>query len=207
MKLAFLSDTHMKHEAVVVPPCDVLVHAGDFSDKGTEPETTRFLDWLSSFGARKILIGGNWDRFAEAQPDAMRALCAARQIHWLVDQSAEVLGLRVHGSPWTPRFRNKAWNADPPLLERVWQAIPGGLDLLVTHGPPRGIRDRMVLGAHVGDALLRKHVLRALPRIHAFGHIHEGHGEERLEGVPTRFLNVATCRLLWGTRAPVVVEL
>ncbi len=65
----------------------------------------------------------------------------------------------------------------------------------------------MVLGAHVGDALLRKHVLRAQPRIHAFGHIHEGHGEERLEGVPTRFLNVATCRLVWGTRSPVLVEL
>ncbi|NJK88498.1 MAG: hypothetical protein HC923_03260 [Myxococcales bacterium] len=42
MKLALVSDTHVKHEKLAVPPCDLIVHAGDFSRKGTLEETRAF---------------------------------------------------------------------------------------------------------------------------------------------------------------------
>jgi Icc-related predicted phosphoesterase len=208
MRLTFISDTHLKHEQLVVPPSELLVHAGDFSRTGTRDETLRFLDWFARFPAEKLLIGGNWDRFAEQEPEAMQAACAERGIHWLVHQAATIAGLRVFGSPWTPRFRNMAWNADATQLEQHWQAVPEGLDLLVTHGPPKGILDRMILGAHVGDPALRTHTLRARPRVHVFGHIHEAHGRQRLDGTGTLFLNVASSRLPFpfGVRAPVLLD-
>jgi predicted phosphodiesterase len=208
MQVVFLSDTHMKHERLAVPPCDLIVHAGDFCRRGGRSDTVAFLDWLAAFSARKVLVGGNWDLFAARQPDEMRALCAERDVHWLLDEEKEILGLRVYGAPWTPRFGNMAWNLDRGApLRAAWAKMPRGLDLLVTHGPPHGILDRMVLGAHVGDEALREVVLERAPRLHVFGHIHEAHGETRVAGCPTRFLNVATSRLLFGTRTPVTVEL
>ena len=56
------------------------------------------------------------------------------------------------------------------------------IDIMLTHGPPFGILDR-VLGASgrmdssVGCEHLLRAVKRAAPRLHAFGHIHEGYGK------------------------------
>ena len=49
---------------------------------------------------------------------------------------------------------------------------------MLTHGPPAGIRDEVRFGQKVGCENLRRAVARARPRIHCFGHIHEGHGAE-----------------------------
>ncbi|MCB9714406.1 MAG: metallophosphatase domain-containing protein [Myxococcales bacterium] len=106
------------------------------------------------------------------------------------------------------RFRRMAYNRERgPEIAAHWAAIPEGLDLLLTHGPPRGVGDRAILGVNAGcdDLLARVHLVR--PRVHVFGHIHEAAGEYRLPGLPTRFYNVASSRLLGWTRAPVVLEL
>ncbi len=208
MRLALLSDTHGRHAALDVPPVDVVLHAGDFCRRGTAQETLDFLDWFATLKGEKVLVGGNHDRYAEARPEEMARHCARRRIHWLLDEERQVAGLRVYGSPWTPRFRSMAWNLDRgEPLERVWATLPGELDVLLTHGPPHGVCDRVFFGAHVGCGALRAAVLRTRPRLHVFGHIHEAHGEGRLPGAPTRFLNVATCRLAMVVRAPVLVNL
>jgi Icc-related predicted phosphoesterase len=77
-----------------------------------------------------------------------------------------------------------------PALAAVWAGIPDGLDLLVTHGPPRGIGDRAVFG-NVGCDHLRAAVLARPPRLHVFGHIHEARGRYEIPGVRTVFYNVA----------------
>ena len=38
LRIACISDTHGRHRSVRVPPCDVLIHGGDFTNVG-EPET------------------------------------------------------------------------------------------------------------------------------------------------------------------------
>ena len=50
---------------------------------------------------------------------------------------------------------------------------------MLTHGPPHGILDEIFPGENVGCENLRRAVERCKPRIHAFGHIHEGWGAER----------------------------
>lgn len=200
----------MRHELVRIPDCDVLVHAGDFTRRGRRGEALEFLDWLSRRPARhKLLTAGNHDHCCERESAWFEAEARARDIHYLVDSEVELDGIRLWGSPVTPRFRGMAFNRERGAeIRSHWDRIPEGIDVLVTHGPARGIGDRMFLGANVGCDDLRERLHQVRPRVHVFGHIHEAFGEYREPGLPTRFLNVACARFLsYGRRAPVLLEL
>jgi predicted phosphohydrolase len=207
MRLVVISDTHMRHDRLCLPEAELTVHAGDFTRRGSRGETLRFLDWFArSPGPHRVLVAGNHDAWPESEPEAMAAACAERAITYLCDGGATVGGLRVWGSPATPRFRSMAFNRERgPDIRRHWEPIPVGLDLLITHGPPRGILDRVVFGAHVGCDDLREVVARRTPRLHVFGHIHEAAGDVVVG--PTRYINAATSRLLLGQRTARVVDL
>lgn len=203
-RVAFLSDTHMRHARLEVPPVDLVVHCGDFTRRGGRDETKEFLRWLGGLpAAEKVLCAGNHDGFAEREPEAMAILAARHDVRYLENELAVVADLRIWASPVTPAFRSMAFNEERGgRIRRVWERIPTGLDLLVTHGPPKGLGDRTFFGARVGCADLRDVVAERAPRVHAFGHIHEAAGEFRADDAPnTRFLNVASSRLLFGTRA------
>lgn len=55
------------------------------------------------------------------------------------------------------------------------------IDVMMTHGPPMGIRDEVARDDHVGCEHLLRAVRRCRPRLHCFGHIHEGWGAERVK--------------------------
>ena len=86
-----------------------------------------------------------------------------------------------------------------------WAKIPEGLDLLITHGPPKGLGDRTIIGMRVGCEDLLKRVREVPPKMHVFGHIHEAAGSYRLPGSPTGFFNVASSRLLPMVREPIAL--
>ncbi len=50
------------------------------------------------------------------------------------------------------------------------------IDVLVTHVPPYGLQDRVFLGLHSGDKLLRELVDTWKPKLVICGHIHENPG-------------------------------
>ena len=53
--------------------------------------------------------------------------------------------------------------------------IPDDTDILITHGPPLGYGDKCCSGQRAGCAELLSTVqLRVKPKLHVFGHIHEG---------------------------------
>lgn len=81
-----------------------------------------------------------------------------------------------------------------------------GIDILVTHGPPLGIGDRNANGEHCGCGDLIRRLETAPPRLHVFGHIHEGRGSYQASGI--RFLNVASLDGEYKRiHQPVVVDL
>lgn len=210
MRLVLLSDTHMHHGSLEVPPCDVLIHAGDFSRRGSQKEVEEFLQWFSRHEAReKVVVAGNHDFLCEEEPDLARALIRDAGAHYLCDEEAVIAGLRIWGSPITPRFGHWAFNRDRgPDIAAHWEHIPPGLDILITHGPPHGLGDLTWAGISAGCEDLLDCVRQVRPRLHVFGHIHEAHGEYSLPDLPTRFLNVSNCKLMpFGVRPPVVVEL
>lgn len=205
MRIVCLSDVHSKQDRLQVPDGDLLLVAGDLTKRGTEDEIRRFDDWLARLPhPHKVVIAGNHDFLFEHRPSEARRLITAAV--YLEDELVEVGGLRVWGSPWQPRFFDWAFNLDrgEPLREK-WAAIPPGIDVLLTHGPPYGILDRVAGGDHVGCQDLLEAVERVRPRWHVFGHIHEAYGVVR--GGATTFVNASTCTLSYApSNPPVVVE-
>jgi hypothetical protein len=124
----------------------------------------------------------------------------------LIDEGIEIGGLRIWGSPVNldgPAFRMP----NPADRKRHWSRIPGGTDILITHGPPFGILDiEMGKQQHAGDPQLLEAVNRVKPRLHIFGHIHGGYGTTTTGF--TKFVNAA----LYGEfgeldKPPVLLEL
>lgn len=79
-------------------------------------------------------------------------------------------------------------------------------DVLITHGPPYGMLDLTSEGEKVGCYELTKAVLRVQPKLHVFGHIHEGYGQQEFSGI--HFINPATCTVSYKpTQKPIVFDL
>lgn len=205
MRLVVISDTHAFHDRLSVPDGDVVVHAGDVSMRGKRTEIEPFATWFRSLPhAHKLLIAGNHDFLFEREAPAARALLEG--IVYLEDSGVVLAGRSFYGSPWQPRFFDWAFNLDRgPALASKWACIPPGTEILITHGPPHGILDE-VRGKHVGDEDLLRRVTEIGPRVHAFGHIHEGYG--RFERGNTTFVNASICTARYEPlNAPIVVDL
>lgn len=188
-----VSDTHNSQPAL--PDGDVLVHAGDLTQSGTYEELCAALGWLSGQPHPvKIVVAGNHDILLDAKhdaignravsttdpsksPEALRAALPWGDVIYLQNEGITVTcpngrRLRVYGSPNSARYGN--WAFQYPKPEDVWSnTVPDGTDILVTHGPPRGHRD-----LNLGCIHLSRELWRVRPRLHVFGHIHEGAGME-----------------------------
>lgn len=197
IKIVAISDTHSYHRRLQIPECDLLVHAGDITFNGEYRVLADFNSWLGTLSQCKriVCIAGNHDRSLEQNPGLTRGLLS--HAVYLQDQSAEIEGLLIYGSPWCPRFGDWSFYDDRgPAMARHWIALKDGHikpDVLVTHGPPHGILDLVDRGEHVGCEELMIAVNIAKPKIHIFGHVHDGYGRYRSAIDTTLFVNASTC--------------
>lgn len=103
--------------------------------------------------------------------------------------------LRVYASPYQPEFCDYAFpyfrnqdrfnpphQATPNAIPIAENPVPDfpAIDVMMTHGPPMGIRDETTRDEKVGCEHLLRAAQRAKPKMHCFGHIHEGWGAERV---------------------------
>jgi Icc-related predicted phosphoesterase len=202
MRLVAVGDTHGHHEGFVVPDGDVFVHAGDMTARGTLDQVRDVRDWIAALPHRhKIIVAGNHDFAFERTPVAARELFAG-VAHYLEGGEVVLEGLRVWGGPWQPWFHSWAFNVRRgEAIDTYWRNIPTGLDCLITHGPPLGCGDRIWSGDRVGCADLLRHLERAAPRVHLYGHIHEDPGSWQVGATRCFNVTVADC-----TRAATVVD-
>lgn len=199
-----------------VEPCDLLLLGGDLcpTDDHDVAHQQRWLlgpfrEWLAAAPATRIVaIAGNHD-FVFQSPLA----ATLRDLPWtyLEDETADVLGLRVHGTPWQPWFGGWAFNAprgEPgePFLAERFALIPDDVDVLLVHGPPRGYGDRTQSGIDAGSTALLAAIERSRPRLCVFGHIHEGAG--RWQHGPSELINATLVDLRYQpVHRPAVVDL
>lgn len=181
IRIFHFSDTHTCHEKLVPPPCDISIFSGDCSnpkDTLTNMREVRdFLDWYQHVPAKyKIFVAGNHDVSIERgfiQPEEF----SDKGIIYLENDWVEILGLKIWGSPVTPSFGNGwAWNKPRHKLYEFWEHIPEGMDIIVTHGPPKGVLDLTINYNGTlevcGCAALSNVLAKRKPKLVCFGHIH-----------------------------------
>lgn len=193
MKIVCISDTHNQHEAFKIPDGDMLIHAGDFSSSGRLKELTNFNTWLGTLPHKyKIIIAGNHDFLFEREPNLAKSLIT--NAIYLEDSGIVLEGLKFWGSPVSPRFFNWAFNRSRGKeIKAHWDLIPSDTDVLITHGPPYNILDKVYSGEKVGCVDLYNKIKEVMPKVCIFGHIHEGYGsivENRVTYINASSVNV-----------------
>jgi Icc-related predicted phosphoesterase len=175
MKIVALSDTHLKTDSLSVPDGDVLIHAGDALNSGSQEEFLRFFNWFSSLPhKRKIYVPGNHDWFTFDHYGLALAMLRERDINILVDQELVIENVRFYGTPWVPEYCGWAWMLDELELAGPYGEIPEKTDVLISHGPPRGFLDKTFRGESVGSFVLLEAIKRTKPTLIICGHVHEG---------------------------------
>lgn len=196
MKILHISDTHGLHRRFPnerFEGIDVIVHSGDcsnyYSPYMNEPEVRDFIDWYRDVPVKhKIYVAGNHDTSIERRLVTPGDFAAAGIIY-LENASTAIEGVKFYGSPITPTFGQWAFMKARGNTYQVWQAIPEDTDVLIVHGPPKGVRDLSFdRDGHLemcGDQSLmnRCWVLKDTLKLVCFGHIHNMDGVETNQGV------------------------
>lgn len=206
MKIVCISDTHGKHEQVDLPEGDILIHAGDISDRGETWQVESFLHWFSAQPhTYKVFIAGNHDFLAERNSILFRELIPDNVIY-LNDEGTEIEGIKIWGSPVSPWFYDWAFNRQRgEEIKRHWDLIPKETDILITHGPVYGIRDLTFDRQKVGCEELCKRIWEIHPSLHICGHIHEAYGVSEANGIT--FVNASILDLEYQVaHSPVVID-
>jgi Icc-related predicted phosphoesterase len=206
MKIVLISDTHNQHEKINLPKGDMIIHAGDITGMGSYSEVLSFLQWFSQVKFKhKLFIAGNHD-FLFEKMDMSYTLPDG--VTYLQDSLIEIEGLKIYGSPYTPGILSE-WAFTKNRgedIQKVWESIPEQVDILITHSPPFGVLDIEAGGYQEGCRDLLKRVKKVKPRIHVFGHIHEGYGTMEVPG--TKFFNACILNENYRvTNEPFVIEI
>ncbi len=174
-----VADTHGFHEDLIIPEeIDWVIHAGDISNTKSpvfnSNECSLFLNWYNKLNIkRKILIAGNHDTSIENKLINPKDYSS---IIYIEHETIEIDNYVLFGSPYTPTFGNGwAFNVPRHKIQNYWEEIPKECDILITHGPPKGMLDLSYDDKNiqqVGDKSLYNKVCEIMPIYHIFGHIH-----------------------------------
>jgi multisite-specific tRNA:(cytosine-C5)-methyltransferase len=209
LQVMIISDTHGEDlDYSELPPVDVAIHCGDLTEESKLEEFRTAINTLQTIQATvKLVIAGNYD-FTLDEPTFRQKLVTAdldddlvRETYGdfgeagrLLDSVADIKYLRegthrielknhapltVYASPYTASKSDWGFTYDPEK-DHQWD-IQMGTDIVITHSPPRGILDMTDSRHRAGSASLFAAVASARPKLHCFGHIHEGWGARRVQ--------------------------
>lgn len=191
-----------------LPNVDVVIHCGDLTMIGGLSNFRKALEALSKCPAElKLVIPGNHDVSLDPtwwasnldedddpiEPEKARELFAsfASKGVKLLEEGTHNISLHdgrsltLYASPYTPEFNGYAfaYTEKEDRFNTGAHAITPDADIVITHGPPlvpvAGYHlDLGRTGEHCGCSKLWTAIKRTRPRLHCFGHIHEGYGAQ-----------------------------
>ena len=191
MKIMAVSDLHGSLEGLDPRGADVVVVAGDLAPmKGwgiwhvndqVKWINKRFAAWCEAYPEIEFcVVPGNHDLFAQ-RSDVPTKVVWPKNVRFLVDRLTQVKGLIVAGSPWIPPINGHSAfeTEDERDMARRLDWLPEGLDILITHTPPRLSGSNIdvsldTASPHFGSIALAEAIRRVRPRFHFCGHIHSG---------------------------------
>jgi len=172
---------------------DVVVHSGDCSNYRdpyrNSNEVLDFIEWYKTVPVEhKIYVAGNHDTSIERRLITPEHFADAGIIY-LENSDVVINGIKFWGSPHTPTFGEWAFMKAREKINKVWNNIPQDTDVLIVHGPPKGVRDLSYdrygnLEMCGCSALMKKcYALKDKLKLVCFGHIHNMDGVETNQGV------------------------
>ncbi|MRR17707.1 MAG: hypothetical protein EG826_14765 [Deltaproteobacteria bacterium] len=185
MKLFAVSDIHgalapIRNAAPLIREADAVVIAGDLTRTKTRAEAADVIACMEQYSKNILAVHGNWDRVEVAD--------------FLVEKGYSLHGkgrilegvgfFGVGGSSPTPFHTATEYKEEEiaRILEKgygeVREASP---TVLISHAPPRGVRDRSFLGLHGGSRSVKAFLEEHPVSLCLCGHIHEAAGIERFE--------------------------
>ncbi|EFC38073.1 predicted protein [Naegleria gruberi] len=168
MKFVIISDTHSAHDNLELPDDgDVLVHCGDFTNKGLFGEVNSFFEFLRDKCDGKF-----------------------KYIIVIVDNCGN--DIKIHGT----RFRSK-WKFPPFMRDSLRKKdfdIPKDIDILLSHFPSdKGKLDSSRRASTELTELINSSHFTKL-KIHCFGHVHASRGHYYESETDRLFVNAASIK-------------
>lgn len=209
-KILHISDTHGFHGQFPVERfegVDIIIHSGDATNYmnpiTNAMEMEKFMQWYKDVPIpKKIYVAGNHDTSVERRMWTREHFDMAGIIY-LENEEVVIDGIKFYGTPHTPTFGNWAFMKARHKLHNAWEAIPDDTDVLIVHGPPKGVRDLSFDCEGnlemCGCSALMKRIwkLKDSLKLVLFGHIHNMRDIDTNQGVshysntPTVFSNAA----------------
>lgn len=185
MKLFAVSDIHgaikpINKAASLIREADWVVVAGDITRTRTRAEAADVIACLEQFSTRILAVHGNWDRvevkdFLEEKGYSLHG--GGRML--------DGIGFfGVGGSSPTPlNTATEYTEAEIGLILRTGyeQVRDVSKVVLISHAPPRGVRDRSFLGLRGGSHSVKAFIAEYPVSLCLCGHIHEAAGIERFQ--------------------------
>ena len=169
IKLTHISDTHGYHNNLHLNGGDILIHSGDIEDNHHRTiSNEKTMEWLSKTPYKyKLLVLGNHD-------SNISNIDLPENVFILNNEIIELFGINFYGITSNLIEENFFHNFNQ-LPENEIQFIDVYPDILITHGPPKGIFD-IKQGNSVGSTTLLNFVKTRKPKYHLFGHAHHWTG-------------------------------
>lgn len=163
--------------------------------------STTFVSWVKSLpfkdaDSKVVFIGGNHDIYLEQEPNPNRGdyssiytdilkPCGGRLVYLEDDEyvyekaneDGKIESLKIYGTPWCKIFGNWAFMRSDEKLAQLYDNIPEGVDILLTHDAPAiqghgKITMGRWAGEDAGSRVLAKAIKEKKPRYVFSGHIH-----------------------------------
>ncbi|WEW61201.1 hypothetical protein PRK78_006691 [Emydomyces testavorans] len=203
IKVVCISDTHSAEPEV--PEGDVLLHAGDLSEKGTFDEIQAQLDWLHRQPHRyKVVIAGNHDLlldpvFVERFPERVveKQGRSREDLRWgdiiYLNDNSITLAFNDGAKSSEEGSRNGCYGRQIKIYGSPWTQQYGNWAFQVppirdiwTRSVPEDVDILLMHGPpkyhldakSLGNIFLNKELCRVKPKLTVFGHIHAGYGQK-----------------------------
>ncbi|MCQ2083936.1 MAG: metallophosphoesterase [Bacteroidaceae bacterium] len=200
MKFTAISDLH-GYLPKELPSGDVLCICGDIVPLDYQSDFTQsvawfcmdFAPWADSQPYRKVVfIGGNHDFFLQelggkhSPASVMKHLLPGphkgqSKLVYLCDNSVEIDGIRIYGTPWIADLARWAFYKPEDELIEVYDRIPKKCDILLSHMPPRACdAGRVMQRGHFnsmenyGSQMLANAISTRDIKYALCGHVHTG---------------------------------
>jgi Icc-related predicted phosphoesterase len=163
--ITHISDTHGYHQRIKLIGGDILIHSGDILDFKEKISIEETIEWIDKTPYEyKIIVLGNHD-------EELLKFKLPNKTILLNNELISIFDIKFYGLSATLKEINPKCFNESTELEIENELKNENFDILITHGPPKGILDNK-FNNNIGSASLLDYVKKHNPKYHLFGHAH-----------------------------------